>query len=298
MSSNPPSFPDATSPESQDPIALRLHAARLAAMAAGDLHRSSFRQDFTVETKSSAVDLVTSVDRDCDALIRQTLQSVCPHDAFLTEETHSEGAPIDLSAGTWIVDPLDGTTNFAHGFPHFCVSIAFVENHQLQVGVVYDALRNEIFHAARGLGAYLNGQRLQVTATDSLEKALLATGFPYDRQLQPEVSLGYFYQFMKHCHGIRRMGAAALDLAYLAAGRVDGFWEIRLAPWDVAAGILLIEEAGGQVTDFSGGVLNLNQRHIDIVGSNRQFPLHAAMIDVCRSAPRLRLESPAVSQPH
>jgi myo-inositol-1(or 4)-monophosphatase len=261
----------------------RLHVAKLACLTAGQLHRESYQTNVAIKTKSSGIDLVTHVDEEADRAIRDILTSLCPQDKVMTEETYEDSHQFDFSQ-TWVVDPLDGTTNYAHGFPYFAVSIAFVVDGVPQVATVYDAMHQELFSAVRGQGAYLNDLPISVSRNNDLTQSLLATGFPYDTHIKPEDNMGYFLKFMSSCHGVRRAGAAALDLAYTACGRLDGFWELRLAPWDILAGALLIEEAGGQISDFFGDTLNFAQRKINIVGSNGS-PLHQQIVDICKESP-------------
>jgi myo-inositol-1(or 4)-monophosphatase len=267
----------------EESLQQRLHVAKLACMVAGNMHRESYQTNVSVMTKSSGIDLVTRVDQECDEAISAVIRSLCPHDRLLTEESFEDADQIKLDC-TWVVDPLDGTTNYAHGFPYFAVSIAFVVDGVPQVATVYDAMHNEMFSAIRGQGAFLNDRPISVSATTDLSQSLLATGFPYDTHIKPEDNMAYFMKFMATCHGVRRAGAAALDLAYTAAGRLDGFWELRLAPWDVLAGALIIEEAGGQVSDFFGEGLNFAQRKINIVGSNGS-PIHQQIVDICKDSP-------------
>jgi myo-inositol-1(or 4)-monophosphatase len=262
-------------------LSQRLHAAKLACTVAGNLQRRHYQQSFTIDTKSSGIDLVTSVDKACDEAISQAIAALFPQDRLLTEETYQEDQAILLD-NTWVIDPIDGTTNYAHGFPHFSVSIAYVAQGVPQIGVVFDAMRNEMFWAVRGYGAYMNERRIQVSRVPALSSALLATGFPYDTQVKPEDNMGLFLNFMTRCHGVRRAGSAALDLAYVACGRLDGFWELRLSPWDVAAGVLLVEEAGGLTADFCGAPLTLAQRRIDILAANNQALLDE-IVTVCKS---------------
>jgi myo-inositol-1(or 4)-monophosphatase len=264
-------------------LAQKLHVAKLACLTAGEIHKANYQTGICVETKSSGIDLVTAVDRQCDETITQILKDLCPDDLLMTEESFEEGDLINLDR-TWVVDPLDGTTNFAHGFPYFAVSIAYMVEGQPQLGVVYDAMHNECFHAIRGQGAYLNGKPIRVSGVDRLDQSLLATGFPYDTHIKPQDNMDYFLKFMTICHGVRRAGAAALDLAYLAAGRLDGFWELRLAPWDVTAGSLLVEEAGGKISDFFGNPLNFGVRRINIVGGNTPA-VHQEIVDICKASP-------------
>ncbi len=257
----------------------RLRTARRVAQMAGHIIMANYGQQQTVNTKSSDVDLVTQVDIESDELIREVLREEFPEDKIVTEETFEEGQPIDLS-NTWVIDPLDGTTNYAHGFPQFAVSIAYVEEGEPKAAVIFDPFKNEMFTAIESGEVHKNGLPIHVSAIDSLSKALLATGFPYDLKTSDSRhnNIDLHSQFLNLTHGIRRAGAAALDLAYLACGRLDGFWELRLAPWDVAAGILMIQCAGGKVTGLAGEKLDLSQRRINIVGSNNQF--HDELIQV------------------
>ena len=219
-----------------------------------------------------AIDLVTRIDLACEAAIHAVLSAEAPDIPVLAEE--SGGA---RAADTrWIVDPLDGTTNFVHGFPAYAVSIGLQIDGELQAGCVYDPLRDHLYTATRGGGAYCNGERLQVSKTSTLADALLLTGFPYDRQQRAAEYLGIVQSFMERCRGIRRAGAAALDFAHIAAGRADGFWEFGLSPWDVAAGTLLVIEAGGMVTDMDRSPIDLNRPRV--LASNRHIHAHMAGI--------------------
>jgi myo-inositol-1(or 4)-monophosphatase len=199
-----------------------------------------------------AVDLVTEVDRACEAAVRAVLDRHTPDIPVLGEE---EGGDFDAPT-RWVVDPLDGTTNFVHGFPWFCVSVGLEVDGVREVGVVLDPLRPACFTARRGHGAHLDGRRLRVSDTRRLDAALVATGFAYDRRERARAYLSYVQAMIRHAQGIRRAGAAALDLAWLAAGRLDAYWEFNLKPWDVSAGALLVEEAGGRITDHAGGPLH------------------------------------------
>ncbi len=210
-----------------------------------------------------AFDIVTEVDRLSEAAIIELIRQRHPEHHILAEES---GGPNQQQGYLWIIDPLDGTKNYLHEFPMFAVSIALKFNRELLVGVVLDPIRNELFHAEKNRGAFLNGERIRVTPTEDFSRCLLATGFPFRAR---EWSAPYFDAFIKLFHQIsdfRRAGAAALDLAYVACGRLDGFWEIMLNPWDVAAGTLLIQEAGGQVSDLWGGNTYLRTGHV--VASN------------------------------
>lgn len=246
-----------------------LNAARQAAQVAGKIQMASFGKRINIDTKGTSIDLVTVVDRECDAKIVESLQKSCPGTLFITEETFEEGQPVDLS-NTWVIDPLDGTTNYAHGFPQFAVSIAYFHEGQPKVGVIFDPFKKELFYALRGRGAYMNDQPIFVSKNHAhtLSHSLLATGFPYDIASSSVNNIDHFERIAPRCHGVRRPGAAALDLAYVACGRLDGFWELKLSIWDVAAGILLIEEAGGDVTDLAGQPVPYLDRRLHLIGSN------------------------------
>lgn len=211
------------------------------AREAGEILRRKFDQPRTVEQKGQRTDLVTDADRASEELILSRLRAEVPTHAVLAEESGARGQGDHL----WFVDPLDGTVNYAHGVPHFCVTLALQDPNGLAVAVTYDPVRDELFSAARGQGATLNGRRLNVTQVPALGDALLCTGFPYDLAEHPAAPLGLFLRLVKQSQGMRRMGSAALDLAYVAAGRFDAFFEFGLKPWDCAAGALLVEEAGG-----------------------------------------------------
>ncbi len=241
-----------------------LITAERIARAAGVLLREAYHQPRQIEYKGE-VDLVTPTDRASEELIVSSLHDAFPDHAILAEEGGTDGRDSPL---TWLVDPLDGTTNFAHAFPVFAVSMALRGPEGLLVGVVYDPLRDECFTAARGQGAHLNGQPIHVSACSTLDQALLATGFPYDRRTVADNNVTAFGTFIRRCQGIRRAGAAALDLSYVACGRLDGYWEMRLKPWDVSAGALIVREAGGKVTDYHGVEHEMLDGH-NIVASNR-----------------------------
>ena len=221
-----------------------------------------------VETEYKGdVDLVTVADRTSETLIRGRLGEAFPEHGIYGEEGTRERLQSEYR---WYVDPLDGTTNFAHGIPHFCVSMGLEhrpaelkpeEDGTLVAAIIYDPMRDELFAAERGRGALLNGRPMRVSRTPELAEALVATGFPSrKRHLSPNVH--FYHEFTLRSHGVRRAGSAALDLAYVACGRMEGFWEFNLNPWDTAAGILLVEEAGGRVSDFSGGMYHLDSREV------------------------------------
>ncbi|OLD81080.1 MAG: inositol monophosphatase, partial [Ignavibacteria bacterium 13_1_40CM_2_61_4] len=204
--------------------------------------------------------LVTEIDRQSEEVIKQIIGRRHPGHSILAEESGRKGAP--ESEFTWVIDPLDGTTNYTHAFPVFCVSIAVEQKGRIILGVIYDPNFDELFVAERGKGATLNGKRIRVSGIDSLIRSLLVTGFPYDVAENPGHAIDHFVRFLTRAQAVRRMGSAAIDLAYTAAGRYDGFWEVSLNPWDTAAGALLVEEAGGRVTNFTGGPFDIYQKAI------------------------------------
>jgi myo-inositol-1(or 4)-monophosphatase len=229
--------------------ALQALAERIA-RAAGEIQRARYETVLDVRTKSASIDLVTEVDHACEKLIVDAIRAERPRDAILAEEGSGEDRPD--AEWRWVIDPLDGTMNYAHGYPRFCVSIGIQREGRSEIGVVYDPLLDELFQARRGKGATRNGKKLSVSKVDSLGRALLATGFAYDVHQSFDDNVDHFARFVKRARGLRRDGSAALDLCYVAAGRFDGFWELKLKPWDVAAGGLIVEEAGGRTSDFSG----------------------------------------------
>ncbi len=244
------------------------------AREAGALQRARFGLPREIGTKSSPADLVTDVDHACDALIGERIRAARPQDGILSEEL---GERPGSSGVRWVVDPLDGTTNYAHGFPHFAVSIGIEERGLRVAGVVFDPLRDELFSAARGHGAWRGGERLHVSQTTALGEALLATGFAPD-PTHVARNLPYFGRMLGRSRAIRRAGSAALDLAYVACGRFDGYWELSLGAWDVCAGALLVEEAGGRLSDLDGGAVHLRA---PIVASNGR--IHADLLAALRA---------------
>ncbi|QIK38052.1 inositol monophosphatase [Caldichromatium japonicum] len=225
-------------------------AVRAARQAGKIILRFADRVDSLKYEDKSRNDFVSEVDRAAETAIIQELRARFPHHAILAEES---GAQEGRSEFLWVIDPLDGTTNYLHGFPQFAVSIALLYRGQLECAVVYDPLREELFTAARGEGALLNDRRIRVANRQSLAGALIGTGFPFRDHRHIDAYLGMFKDMTLATAGIRRPGSASLDLAYVACGRTDGFWELGLSPWDCAAGALLIREAGGIVTDLAGG---------------------------------------------
>ncbi len=250
-----------------------LEKALEAARAAGSIIREQGAQVFRVDHKG-ATDLVTEVDLAAEKEIISILSKSFPGHRILAEESGQEEGESDC---VWLIDPIDGTTNFVHGYPFYSVSIALERRSAIIVGVVYDPLRDELFQAVRGEGTFLNGRPLAVSRVNSLDGALLATGFPYDRA-QRARALAIAGRLLPRIQGMRRDGSAALDLAYVAAGRLDGFLEFGLKPWDTAAGRLLVEEAGGRTSDFSGGEFDV--RRGAVVATNRR--IHADLIAVTR----------------
>ncbi|MEM7413374.1 MAG: inositol monophosphatase family protein [Myxococcota bacterium] len=228
---------------------IRVLAERLA-RAAGAIQRERYETGFEIRTKSAKIDLVTEVDTACERCIVDGIGAARPDDAILAEE--GSGADRPDAAWRWIIDPLDGTMNFAHGYPRFCVSIGVEQRGERAVGVVFDPLLDECFVAERGTGATLNGRSIHVSEEAQIDRALLATGFAYDVHDSEDDNVERFGRFVKRARGLRRDGSAALDLCYVAAGRFEGYWEGKLHPWDVAAGNLIVEEAGGRISDFAG----------------------------------------------
>ncbi len=248
-----------------------LEAALSAAKEAGEVLRKGFGWQHSVRYKGE-VDLVTEVDEQAEQVIREILLGAFPTYGMLAEEG---GTLVGEEDARWIVDPLDGTTNYAHGLPFFCVSVALERCGRVVLGVVHDPMHEETFVAERGGGATLNGEPIKVSDTEELIRALIATGFPYDRAEMPE-ALELFGRFAATTQGMRRLGSAALDLCYVASGRLDGYYERGIWAWDIAAGNLILEEAGGKVTNYRGGILDLEGR--EIVASNGA--LHPAMTEL------------------
>jgi len=252
-----------------------LSIAVQAARTAGEIQRERLWDDNSVDFKGEK-NLVTEVDRLSEDVIVRQLRAACPACDVLAEES---GALDTGSALRWIIDPLDGTTNYAHGFPWFAVSIALEVSGVIHMGVVYHPMMDELFTCVRGQGAWLNGEKITVSSRQPLKNCLLATGFPYDRTRSNENNFDNFFHFQLAARAVRRAGAAALDLAYVAAGRLDGFWECKLSPWDVAAGMLLVEEAGGTVTNHAGEPYPITDHRI--LASNGR--IHQEMLQILSS---------------
>jgi myo-inositol-1(or 4)-monophosphatase len=238
-----------------------LHIAIEAAKHAGAFLRNNVGKVYEIQQKAGQErNLVTEIDRKSEEIIIQTIKRHYPSHTILAEES---GAQTDHSSKyKWIIDPLDGTTNFTHGLPVYCVSIGLEHNEEMILGVIYDPNLDELFTAEKGRGAFLNGKRISVSKTSTLKHSLLVTGFPYNIVENPNHAIERFVNFLMHAQAVRRMGSAAIDLAYVAAGRYDGFWEVALNPWDMAAGALLVQEAGGKLSDFAGNSFSVYQREI------------------------------------
>jgi myo-inositol-1(or 4)-monophosphatase len=252
-----------------------LNFAIQTAHEAGRILAERFGRILQISNKGD-IDLVTEADLASEKFIVERIQSYYPRHAILAEETDAAGATVaSESEWKWIIDPLDGTTNYAHGYPCFCVSIGVERNGRIEMGVIYDPMREETFAVERGEGATLNGRSIHVSEIDDLNRALLCTGFPYDVRGRSDFAR-HFNNFIMHGQAVRRDGSAALDLAAVACGRFDGFWEEGLRPWDVAAGVLLVEEAGGRVSYYDGSPFNVYTP--PILASNGL--VHEAMMQV------------------
>ena len=249
-----------------------IEQARQIALDAGRLLTAKLESGITIEHKGS-IDLVTDADRAAEEYIVGQIQSMFPHHGILGEE----GARIEgASEFLWVIDPLDGTTNFAHGLPYFSVSLGILRGNEVVAGVVYNPVAGECFAAERGSGAFLNGKRIQVSEQAAVQESLLATGFPYDVATSEKNNLKSFELVTRVSQGVRCQGSAALDLCQVAAGRIDGFWERSLNPWDIAAGSLIVTEAGGRVTDCSGQDFNPLGR--DVCATNGL--IHAELVKI------------------
>ncbi|HRN68426.1 MAG TPA: inositol monophosphatase family protein [Promineifilum sp.] len=265
-------------PDQQKTLEIAVGIAR----EAGALLLDGFGREKRIEKKSSALDWVTQYDKASETLIVERLRQAFPDHALVGEEGTDTGGQGDYR---WYIDPLDGTVNYAHGYPMFCVSMGLYHGDDPVLGVIYDPLRQECFTAIAGQGAYLDrpqgSRRLQVSRQTELVAALVMTGFPYDVHTSPENNLNYMSAFVRSAHGIRRSGSAALDAAYVAAGRLDGYWELKVYCWDMSAAVLIVQEAGGRVTFLDGRPFRL-ERRFDVLISNGH--LHEQMQAVVNSA--------------
>jgi myo-inositol-1(or 4)-monophosphatase len=254
---------------------LYMETAVRAVREAGKIQKGSFHSAHTVQFKSET-DLVTEVDHACERTVAGILGQAFPDHDFLLEETLTT---VTGSPYRWVVDPLDGTVNYAHRYPHFCCSIALQYRGETILGVVLDPVRDELFTAIRGEGAFLNGVRVRASEETELIRSLVGTGFPNDIRTTEDTNLERFQRVIFHVQSVRRSGSAALDLCYIASGRLDGYWVVQLAPWDAAAGVLMVEEAGGTVVDLTGG------KHTDgsrgLVASNAR--IHGKLWEVLQA---------------
>jgi len=258
-----------------DPVFLATAAEIV--LRAGHIQMARRKSGFRVDKKGT-IDLVTEVDLECERMCRAVIAERFPDHDVLAEELSSGPAERSSSTHRWVFDPLDGTTNYAHGLPIFCASLALEINGRPEAAAIYDPTRGELFTAERGAGAYVSGVRLHVSNTGRLIDSLLVTGFPYDVHTQRDDLVGLFGAFLGQARAVRRLGSAAIDLCYVAAGRFDGFWEQHLKPWDVAAGALIVSEAGGVVTGMDGSPFDSVAAHL--VASNGH--VHGEVLDVIR----------------
>lgn len=226
---------------------------------AGNMIREEFGTNFSVEFKTNESNIVTEIDKKSERMIMDFIRKNYPGHSILAEES---GEYERDSEYQWVVDPIDGTTNFAHGLPIFSVSIGVRKNEEIIYGVIYDVMRDIVYSAEKGSGAFYNGNPLKVSKEDNLAESLLVTGFPYDIKTNPDKSIEKFNAFLLNSRAVRRLGSAAIDLCYVAQGIFEGFWEVHLQPWDMCAGILLVEEAGGSVTNFNNDPVNIYSKQI------------------------------------
>ena len=244
------------------------------AFESGRIQKSHFQESHSIYHKGE-INIVTEVDLECQARIMSLIGERFPGDHIISEEKDNV---FDGHGNKWIIDPVDGTTNYAHGYPFFCTSIAYEVEGQVVCGVVYNPIFDELFFAERGKGSYLNGQRLHVSSTGEMKQALLVTGFPYDLATSSRNNIDHFVAFLYKAQAVRRDGSAALNLSYVAAGRFDAFWELKLNPWDTAAGLLVLIEAGGMATDFEGVPFDIYKGQL--VASNGV--IHGEMLRILR----------------
>jgi myo-inositol-1(or 4)-monophosphatase len=250
-------------------------AAEFAARRGGEVLRRRFEEARTIDLKGQ-IDLVTDADQAAERAILEFVRAEFPEHGIVAEESAAQ--EVTGSGPRWYIDPLDGTTNYAHRVPHFCVSVAVWDQQGPLAAAVYQPLLDDLYAAGRGTGATCNGEIVRVSAQPGLAQALVGTGFPYDIWTKPEAPLKLFATVLPKARGLRRFGAAALDLAYVACGRFDGYFELGLFPWDVAAGILLVQEAGGRVTDLRGNAPQVGDRQI--IAANQ--PVHAELLALLR----------------
>ena len=226
---------------------------------AGEIIRDGFRKNVKIDFKTGENNLVTEIDKKAENCIIDFIKKEFPDHSILAEES---GQSNGNSEYLWVIDPLDGTSNFAHGLPIFSVSIGLRKNRKTVFGVIYDVMRDEVFAAEKGSGAFVDNDKINVSSNDKIEKSLLVTGFPYEIGEKLDRSLDVFKEFLKYSRGVRRLGSAAIDLCYVANGSFDAFWEEKLNPWDVCAGMLIVEEAGGKICDFTGKPIDIYSKEI------------------------------------
>lgn len=229
------------------------------AREAGNIIREGFGKNFSVEFKTNESNLVTEIDQKSEKLIKEFIAKEFPTHSILAEES---GSTKGKSEYLWVIDPLDGTTNFAHGLPIFSVSIGVQKNGETIYGAVYDVMRDAMYSAEMGSGAYCDSQKISISKNDNLKRSVLVTGFPYDIADNPNNAIERFGAFLRNSRAVRRLGSAAIDLCYVASGVFDGYWEVSLHPWDMCAGQLLVEEAGGVVTNFQNEKMNIYSKQI------------------------------------
>ena len=239
----------------------------------GEILKDGFGNNFSIEFKSSKANLVTEIDKKSEKAVIDFISKNFPTHNILAEES---GLERKSSEFTWVIDPLDGTTNFAHGLPIFSVSIGVTKNEKIICGAVYDVISDKMFVAESGSGAELNGEKISVSVNDDLEQSVLATGFPYDIRENPENAIRKFNDFILNSRAIRRLGCASIDFCYLAAGVFDGYWEVHLHPWDICAGKLIVEESGGIVTNFRNEKIDIYSKQI--LASNGK--IHHKMLEI------------------
>ncbi|MEN8192458.1 MAG: inositol monophosphatase family protein [Bacteroidota bacterium] len=243
---------------------------------AGEIIREGFGKKLTLEFKSTATDFVTNIDKAAEQKIIEFIHKEYPTHNILAEESGKSNGNSDY---TWVVDPLDGTMNFAHGLPIFSVSIGVMKKDEIIAGVIYDVMNDVIYSSEKGSGAYQNDRKIAVSDVNQLNKSLLVTGFPYNISENPKNAFEKFTSFLKEARGVRRLGSAAIDCCYIAAGAFDGFWEVTLNAWDICAGQLLIEEAGGKVTTFNDQKIDYaNYANIELLATNGK--VHQQMMEV------------------
>ncbi len=243
------------------------------AKEAGEIIKEGFGKNISIEFKTDSSNLVTNIDKNSEKIILDFIKKDYPTHSVIAEETGNAKGSSDY---TWVIDPLDGTTNFAHGLPLFSVSIGVQKNGETIYGVIYDVMRDVIFSAEKGSGTFENGKIVSVSKNTELEKSLLVTGFPYGIKDDYLDAIKYFSSFIVHSRGVRRLGSAAIDFCYVANGVFDGFWEAKLNPWDVCAGLLLVEEAGGKTTDYNGNPISIFSSNF--LATNGK--VHKSMLDI------------------